>query len=141
MGTTTMPPPTPNSAARKPAQIPIGPRRTRRAQPTGTVGAAPGAPAAARLASPPVAPPPDSAQEALERALGPLRRRPAETAVLCDLDGTLAPIVERPELAALPEGARETLAAVRDRVGLLAFVSGRALADLERIVALDGCGF
>jgi len=70
-----------------------------------------------------------------------MRRRPGEAAVLCDLDGTLAPIVERPELAALPEGAREALAAVRDRVGLLAFVSGRALADLERIVALEGCGY
>jgi trehalose 6-phosphate phosphatase len=88
-----------------------------------------------------VAPPPHSTREALERALGPLRRRLAEAAVLCDLDGTLAPIVQRPELAALPEGARETLAALRDRVGLLAFVSGRALADLERIVALEGCGF
>jgi trehalose 6-phosphate phosphatase len=88
-----------------------------------------------------VAPPPDATTEALARALEPLRLRPRESAVLCDLDGTLAPIVARPELAALPPGARETLAALRDRVGLLAFVSGRALADLERIVALEGCGW
>src|SRR5438105_3094819 len=112
-----MPPPMPKSAARKPAPAPIGPRRTSRAHPT---GAAAGAPAAARLASPPVAPPPQSHRDALERTLGPLRRRPAESAVLCDLDGTLAPIVERPELAALPEGAHRTLAGLRDRVGLLA---------------------
>jgi trehalose 6-phosphate phosphatase len=88
-----------------------------------------------------VAPPPDATADALARALGPLRERPRESAVLCDLDGTLAPIVERPELAALPLGARQTLAALRDRVGLLAFVSGRALDDLERIVALEGCGW
>jgi trehalose 6-phosphate phosphatase len=73
--------------------------------------------------------------------LGPLRHRPEETAVLCDLDGTLAPIVARPEDARLLPAARPALRAVRDRVGLVAFISGRAIADLARIVDLDGCAY
>ena len=39
--------------------------------------------------------------------LEPLRADPARTAILTDVDGTLAPIVERPEEAAVPaRGAR-----------------------------------
>lgn len=60
--------------------------------------------------------------------------------MLCDLDGTLAPIVSRPELVRLVPGGREALAAVAGRYGLVAMVSGRALADLERIVGLPGAG-
>ncbi len=77
----------------------------------------------------------------LAMAVAALRARPAESAVLCDVDGTLAPIVARPEDAALLPGAREALTAVRDRYGLLGFISGRGLADLERIVGLEGCAY
>ena len=38
----------------------------------------------------------------LEQLLEPLRGRPQATAVVCDIDGTLAPIVARPEDAAVP---------------------------------------
>lgn len=77
----------------------------------------------------------------IEDVLEPLRTRIADAAVLCDVDGTLAPIVARPEDARLLDGVRETLLALRDRVRLLGFVSGRGLADVQRIVGLDGCAY
>ena len=40
------------------------------------------------------------------RCSKPLRAEPARAAILTDVDGTLAPIVERPEQAAVPRGAR-----------------------------------
>ena len=49
-----------------------------------------------------------------------------------DVDGTLAPIVSRPEDSALEPLAREALAALADRVGVMvAVVSGRPLHDLR----------
>ena len=77
----------------------------------------------------------------LAALLAPLRERPGEAAVLCDVDGTLAPIVARPEDARMLDGAHEVLAALRERVRLLGFVSGRGLADVERLVGLDGCAY
>jgi trehalose 6-phosphate phosphatase len=77
----------------------------------------------------------------IEDVLEPLRVRIADAAVLCDVDGTLAPIVARPEDARLLDGVRETLITLRGRVGILGFVSGRGLADARRIVALDGCAY
>jgi trehalose 6-phosphate phosphatase len=61
--------------------------------------------------------------------------------VLCDIDGVLAPVAPRPEDARLTEGAREVLLCLRERVLLLGFVSGRGLADAERLVGLDGCAY
>lgn len=54
-----------------------------------------------------------------------------------DYDGTLTPIVERPEDALLAPEMRATLARVIARWPL-ALVSGRDLADLRRFVQLDG---
>jgi trehalose-6-phosphatase len=53
----------------------------------------------------------------LTGALDALRDAPAEVAILCDVDGTLAPIVPRPEDAALIAGARPVLAALREEFG------------------------
>jgi trehalose-phosphatase len=60
-------------------------------------------------------------------------RRPA---VFLDYDGTLTPIVERPELAVLTDAMR---AVVRDlaRRCPVAIVSGRDRADVERLVGID----
>jgi len=59
--------------------------------------------------------------------------------LLMDFDGTLAPIVERPELADLPLKTRlilQELACLgRYTIGI---ISGRALEDLERKVNVDG---
>jgi len=64
----------------------------------------------------------------------------AVTLVL-DVDGTLAPIAPRPEDARLIAGATEALVAGRDQYRLLVFVSGRGLADLERLVGIPGCAY
>ncbi|MFH0913703.1 MAG: trehalose-phosphatase [Chloroflexota bacterium] len=57
--------------------------------------------------------------------------------LLLDYDGTLTPIVERPELAHLPEDARQVLLALarkpRFTVGV---ISGRSLADLKKMVGI-----
>jgi trehalose-phosphatase len=58
-------------------------------------------------------------------------------AVFLDYDGTLTPIVERPEDARLPAGTRaaiERLAALAP----VAVVSGRDLADVRRMVGIEG---
>ena len=49
-------------------------------------------------------------QNGLEGLLAPLRRDPAHAAIMLDVDGTLAPIDDRPQDAAVPEKARELLA-------------------------------
>ncbi len=61
-------------------------------------------------------------------------------AVFLDYDGTLTPIVERPEDAALPEATREVLRRLAVRCPV-AVVSGRDLADVRERVALDGIAY
>lgn len=63
---------------------------------------------------------------------------PARAVVAIDFDGTLAPIVERPEDARPAAGAVEALRALAARVGCCAVVSGRAAADAVRLGGLDG---
>jgi trehalose 6-phosphate phosphatase len=58
---------------------------------------------------------------------------------LSDFDGTLAPIVEKPELAAMPEETRILLQALlRDSRFTLGIISGRSLIDLKEKVNLNG---
>jgi trehalose 6-phosphate phosphatase len=70
-----------------------------------------------------------------------LRREPARTAILTDVDGTLAPIAERPEQAAVPEAARAALALLSKRFGLVACVSGRRAAEARRLVGVEGIAY
>ena len=77
----------------------------------------------------------------LRDALAPLRERLADAALFCDFDGTLAPIVARPEDARLLDGVRPAIERLRDRARLVAFVSGRGLADLEGRVDIAGCAY
>ena len=67
-----------------------------------------------------------------------LRADPALAALLLDVDGTLAPIVDRPEDAAVPAEARSELTRLRGRYGLIACVSGRSGVDARRVVGVDG---
>jgi trehalose-phosphatase len=58
-----------------------------------------------------------------------------ELAVFLDYDGTLTPIVARPELAVLPEEMRTAVSTLAARC-TVAIVSGRDRADVERLVRL-----
>src|SRR5919109_166175 len=76
----------------------------------------------------------------VERAaqlITPLRERPQASGVLCDIDGTLAPIVRDPADAAIPAEAREVLRAMARRYALVACVSGRRAIEARRLVGLD----
>jgi trehalose 6-phosphate phosphatase len=63
---------------------------------------------------------------------------PRRAAVLLDVDGVLAPIVERPEDATVPEETRAELRRLSGRYALVACVSGRAADDARRVLGLDG---
>jgi trehalose 6-phosphate phosphatase len=66
------------------------------------------------------------------------RSEPEHAAVLLDVDGTLAPIVERPEDAVVPDDTRAEVARLAGRYALVACISGRPSAEVRRIVGLDG---
>jgi trehalose 6-phosphate phosphatase len=70
--------------------------------------------------------------------LEPLREAPARSALILDVDGTLAPIVARPDLAEVPESTRVELSRLAGRYLLVACVSGRPGAEAQRIVDVDG---
>ena len=74
-------------------------------------------------------------------ALGPLREEPDRSAILTDVDGTLAPIVERAEDAAVPAAAREALTALAERYALVGCISGRRAVDARRLVGLDSLAY
>src|SRR3954470_20629214 len=121
-GTITMPPPTPKIAERRPAATPM-PTRRRVLGPGATRG---GYERARPMLSRVELPPP----------LARLRAEPALAALLLDVDGTLAPIVDRPEDAAVPAETRAELTRLRDRYGLVACISGRSGDDARRIVGV-----
>jgi trehalose 6-phosphate phosphatase len=73
--------------------------------------------------------------------LEPLRAEPERAAILTDVDGTLAPIVERAEEAAVPAAAREVLARLAERFGLVGCISGRRAEEARRLVGLDGIAY
>lgn len=75
------------------------------------------------------------------RLLAPLREEPGRAAILTDVDGTLAPIVERAEEAAVPAAAREALAALAERYALVGCISGRRAAEARRLVGLDSLAY
>jgi len=73
--------------------------------------------------------------------LEPLRREPGRTAVLTDVDGTLAPIVERAADAAVPAPARKALAALAERYGMVGCISGRRAEEARGLVGLDSLAY
>jgi trehalose 6-phosphate phosphatase len=74
----------------------------------------------------------------VEDALAAFVADPARAAVMLDVDGTLAPIVARPELADVPEETRAELRRLLGRYALVACISGRTGADAYRLVGVDG---
>jgi trehalose 6-phosphate phosphatase len=70
--------------------------------------------------------------------LARLAEEPQLAALVLDVDGTLAPIVDRPDDAAVPPATRAELERLRSRYALVACVSGRSGADARGIVGVDG---
>jgi trehalose 6-phosphate phosphatase len=69
--------------------------------------------------------------------LEPLRAEPTRSAILCDIDGTLAPIVAEPDDASVPDATRTVLRALAERYALVGCLSGRRAADARRMVGVD----
>lgn len=80
---------------------------------------------------------PPEAQAALE----PLLAEPGRSAVLCDIDGTLAPIVERPEEAHVSEEIARLLARLARRYRLVACISGRRASEARRLVGVGAIAY
>jgi trehalose 6-phosphate phosphatase len=65
-----------------------------------------------------------------------LSARPS--ALASDLDGTLSPIAPTPEEASVPPGCRRALESLRDRIDLVAVVSGRPGSEAKRLLGVEG---
>jgi len=66
---------------------------------------------------------------------------PQAAALFCDIDGTISPIAPTPAEARVPPAFRELLAALVERLGLVAFCTGRSLEDGRRMIPLDGAAY
>lgn len=67
-----------------------------------------------------------------------LASEPRLAGLFLDFDGVLAPIVERPDDAALPPGARAELERLAGRYALVAVVSGRSGDDVRARIGVPG---
>jgi trehalose 6-phosphate phosphatase len=110
------PPPTPDSPENAPAITPMTIRR-------------------AVLAWFPVTHPLDDAVARMARDMG---AHPDSAAVLFDIDGVLAPIVSNARDARVPDEALALLAQLVGRYLLVGAISGRGLADVDRMVPVPG---
>ena len=110
-GTITIPPPTPKSALKNPAARPIRTRRSTRL----------------------------SFQPWMRRSsLRRLAAEPRRAAILLDVDGVLAPIVERPEDASRAGGDAARARAARGEYALVAASRARRATTRARVVGVDG---
>jgi trehalose 6-phosphate phosphatase len=75
---------------------------------------------------------------AIDRVVTELAARAPRAGVFLDLDGTLAPIVARPELTRLLPEVRPTLARIVRRLDVVAVISGRPSGQVRDIVDVDG---
>jgi trehalose 6-phosphate phosphatase len=72
----------------------------------------------------------------LVEALEPIRSNPAHSAILLDIDGTLAPIVRHAADAHVPEATRTLLIEIAKRYRIVGCVSGRRASTARQIVAI-----
>jgi trehalose 6-phosphate phosphatase len=77
----------------------------------------------------------------LSEALAPLRADAQQAAILLDIDGTLAPIVEHAADAHVPEGTRQLLIEVARRYGVVACVSGRQASQARAMVSIGSISY
>lgn len=73
--------------------------------------------------------------------LAPFRVDPLGSAILLDIDGTLAPTVAHPADSAVPTAALETIRRLVGRYGLVGCVSGRTVDEARRLVPVEGLAF
>lgn len=71
-------------------------------------------------------------------AVAALLADPRSALIALDFDGTLAPIVERPQDARLAVGAYDVLQSLASRIGQLAVISGRAADEVVALGDLAG---
>jgi trehalose 6-phosphate phosphatase len=79
--------------------------------------------------------------ETLAQRLGPVTEAPQDAGLFFDVDGTLAPIVQRAEDAHVPEKTSRKLGELARRYRLVAAVSGRSAADARRLVGVGGIAY
>lgn len=73
-----------------------------------------------------------------EQSLGRLSARPDRSGILLDFDGTLAPIVRRPEDARPVAGADQVLGGLVERFALVAVISGRPAREVRERLDVPG---
>jgi trehalose 6-phosphate phosphatase len=72
----------------------------------------------------------------LVEALEPIRADPSRSAILLDIDGTLAPIVRHAADAHVPEATRSLLIEIAKRYQVVGCISGRRATTARQIVAI-----
>lgn len=82
-----------------------------------------------------------SSADSIAHALAPLRSNPESAAILFDVDGTLAPIVERAEDARVSEATRSLLIELTHRYALVACVSGRRAQEARQMVGIGSIAY
>jgi trehalose 6-phosphate phosphatase len=77
----------------------------------------------------------------LTEALAPLRADPTRAAIMLDIDGTLAPIVDHAADAHVPESTRQLMIAVARAYGLVACISGRRASEARAMVSIGSISY
>ena len=119
-----VPPPTPKSPLKRPAAVEMAASRASRGDIAGIL----------RGVSAPTA-------DTLAESLRPLTEQADRSAVFCDIDGTLAPIVRRAEEAHVREEVSVLLGRLGRRYGCVACISGRPAAEARRLVGVGGIAY
>lgn len=73
--------------------------------------------------------------------LSRIRVSPGRSAILLDVDGTLAPIVPHPDLSVVPPATLAVIEQLVERFALVGCVSGRRAVDAARLVPVPGVRF
>ena len=84
---------------------------------------------------------PAPTDEELAEILRPLTDEPSRAAIFCDIDGTIAPIVDRPEDSHVRDEVSRLLGRLGRRYGLVACVSGRSVAEARRLVGVGAIAY
>ena len=77
----------------------------------------------------------------LSTILRPLIEAPKRSAIFLDVDGTLAPIVDQPEQARVPENTARLLGRLGRQFAIVACVSGRAATEARRLVGVGSLAY